>query len=71
MAAVSRPNLIPELACPDGETCSGGVAVLAPGETAPDVMKRADAALYDAKRSGRNRSVLAEAPKPLQRTVMH
>ena len=40
-------------------TCSIGIAVAAPGETADNVLRRADEALYDAKRAGRNRSATA------------
>jgi len=40
-------------------TLSGGVAVLAEGETAEAFVARADAALYAAKSAGRNRAVLA------------
>jgi diguanylate cyclase (GGDEF)-like protein len=36
-------------------TASGGVAVLLPGEDVADLVVRADQALYDAKRSGRDR----------------
>lgn len=39
-----------------------GVAVHEPGETATQVLRRADAALYRAKRAGRNRVVSADAP---------
>jgi len=38
-----------------GVAASFGVAPLLPGDTLSDVLRRADAALYDAKRSGRNR----------------
>ncbi len=38
-------------------TVSAGVAVLRPGDRAPDLLGRADAALYDAKHGGRNRTV--------------
>jgi diguanylate cyclase (GGDEF)-like protein len=38
-----------------GQTCSVGFAGGAVGESAHDVMSRADAALYEAKRQGRNR----------------
>lgn len=40
-------------------TISLGVAVHQPGESAADWMARADAAMYEAKRGGRNRTVLA------------
>ena len=48
-------------ALPSGEfrTASFGVAEREPGETLERLMARADAALYDAKRTGRNRVVLA------------
>ena len=42
-------------------TVSIGVSALQPGQTAEAWVKRADAALYQAKRGGRNRVVLAEA----------
>jgi diguanylate cyclase len=44
-------------------TLSLGVAVLRPGETVADVLNRADACLYAAKRAGRNR-VMTEADTP-------
>lgn len=44
-------------------TMSIGVAVQAPGEAVDAVLARADGALYAAKGAGRNRVVLAEAPK--------
>lgn len=43
------------LAAPDEVTCSVGVATWRSGETDAALLKRADAALYDAKRLGRNR----------------
>jgi diguanylate cyclase (GGDEF)-like protein len=42
------------LATPRGATASVGVAERQPGESASDVLARADAALYQAKHSGRN-----------------
>jgi diguanylate cyclase (GGDEF)-like protein len=42
---------------PAGQTCSIGLAVARPGESADSIMRRADAALYQAKRDGRNRLV--------------
>lgn len=47
-----------EIAIPGGlmrTTCSFGVAEWADGDTVSDLMKRADIALYRAKRAGRNR----------------
>lgn len=45
-------------------TASFGVAGLHPGETTEDVIKRADTALYQAKASGRNRTVIADNARP-------
>jgi diguanylate cyclase (GGDEF)-like protein len=49
-------------ATPRGHTCSAGLAVWDGSEPADALMARADEALYDAKRQGRNRTVLAPAP---------
>ena len=43
-------------------TCSFGVAQYAPGETAAELIARADAALYRAKTNGRNQVKLAPQP---------
>jgi diguanylate cyclase (GGDEF)-like protein len=41
---------------PGGMTCSAGIAAWEPGDTLPILLARADAALYDSKRAGRNRT---------------
>lgn len=46
-------------AVPFGQTCSAGVAAWRAGQSSTDVVCRADAALYDAKRRGRARAVVA------------
>lgn len=46
-------------ATPEGETCSAGIAVWDGMESAGSLIGRADGALYDAKRRGRNMSVVA------------
>lgn len=45
-------------------TVSIGLAALAPGDTAATWLARADTALYQAKRSGRDRLVVAQADTP-------
>jgi PleD family two-component response regulator len=47
---------------PGGVTFSAGVAVSEPGEPVDSVLGRADEALYEAKRQGRNRTVVASSP---------
>lgn len=39
-------------------SCSAGIAFVNPGESASDVLRRADTALYEAKNTGRNRFVI-------------
>lgn len=54
-------------------TASAGVAQIAPGESGQELFVRADAALYEAKQSGRNqtcRSELAEQPQLEESTEM-
>jgi diguanylate cyclase (GGDEF)-like protein len=49
-------------ATPLGQTFSSGVATWDDLETSDEMIARADAALYDAKRTGRDRVVVARAP---------
>jgi diguanylate cyclase (GGDEF)-like protein len=49
---------------PAGQTCSIGLAVARPGESADSIMRRADAALYQAKREGRDRIVAVGPVRP-------
>ncbi len=57
-------------ATPHPQTCSVGVAAWGIGEGPEDLVARADGALYEAKRRGRDRLVVASAPihtpKPAQ-----
>ena len=46
----------------EGQTCSAGVAFWDRGETAAELLVRADAALYEAKVGGRDRTKLASRP---------
>lgn len=66
--ALVLPNCTPEqamevadrlrAATPEGETCSIGIASWDGQESAPALLGRADGALYEAKRAGRNLSVI-------------
>ena len=66
--ALALPNCSPQQAVevaerirsatPENETCSIGIASWDGSESAPNLLGRADGALYEAKRRGRNLSVL-------------
>lgn len=45
-------------AAPEGQTCSAGVVPFSPGDSQSMLMARAETALYDAKRTGRDRVVV-------------
>ena len=47
---------------PDGQSCSAGIVTWDGAESAGELLGRADQALYDAKRSGRNQSSVGEHP---------
>ena len=51
-------------AMPNGQTVSAGVACWNGRESAEELVGRADAALYEAKRSGRDRLVTAGGTPP-------
>jgi diguanylate cyclase (GGDEF)-like protein/PAS domain S-box-containing protein len=59
----NAPELLERLraATPQGQTCSAGIAVWDGQESAEEMTQRADAALYEAKESGRDRAVMADS----------
>ncbi len=62
----SAPEVVERLrdVTPMDQTCSAGIAAWDGEETAKKLIARADAALYEAKRSGRDRIVVAEQGRP-------
>ncbi len=58
LAQASSPTERLRVSVPGGMTCSAGIAAWEPGDTLPMLLARADAALYDSKRAGRNRTSL-------------
>ena len=53
---------------PGEQTCSAGIAFRQPGEAAEILIERADQALYEAKTSGRDRSVVSGEEPPVAET---
>ncbi len=53
-------------ATPFDQTCSAGIAVWEPGESAEQLIARADAALYAAKGAGRDRTVIVDSGQGLR-----
>ena len=47
-------------ATPGGLTCSAGLTAWRREESPDELVRRADAALYEAKRAGRDRTVVAD-----------
>jgi diguanylate cyclase (GGDEF)-like protein len=64
--AIQQQVAVPGRVEPRTVTVSAGVACVAPGQTSPpaEIYQRADQALYQAKRAGRDRVVIAAAGDP-------
>lgn len=67
-------SVIADLSCagPQGPirlTCSFGIAAFIPGESVDALLKRADLALYDAKKAGRNRVIVFSGAGPAVRAA--
>jgi diguanylate cyclase (GGDEF)-like protein len=58
-------------ATPDGQTCSAGVATWDGIESAEALVARADAAMYEAKRRGRDRTVASPMPRSAKPEHQH
>ncbi|HUZ28370.1 MAG TPA: GGDEF domain-containing protein [Solirubrobacteraceae bacterium] len=63
MATVERLRAV----IPSGQTCSAGIACWDGEEMSSELLDCADRALYEAKRSGRDRTVLAQLSEDLNR----
>ena len=58
-----QQQVVPDLLPTDRPTFSMGVCALRPGVTVSDMLAEADAVMYQAKAQGRNRLVVAPAPR--------
>jgi diguanylate cyclase len=59
-ATLARATVLPGEVLPITLSC--GIAAFAEGDTVDALMRRADQALYDAKRAGKNRVSLQDVP---------